>query len=144
MSGQARKTGGADRPKVLAVHRSQTEYDQMESAMKNTVLRILIVGMLFSLVSGIVVSIIGLVHGWTTSQFSDGFFWAGAIMILFGFVSLQGYSQRTIVWPPIHSDPADRAKLWATDIFRGRTLMAAFGVSGALLLGLSFLVSRLY
>ena len=59
--------------------------------MKNTILRILISAILFSLISGIVVSIIGLLLGWKTStQFSDGFFWAGAIMILIGFFSFLG------------------------------------------------------
>jgi hypothetical protein len=117
----------------------------MESVMKNTILRILIGIILFSLVSGIVVSIIGLTHGWKTStQFSDAFFWAGAIMISIGFISLVGYSQRTVDWPPVLSDPADRAKLWAADISHGRILMAVCGISGLLLFGLSILVSRLF
>jgi len=116
----------------------------MECAMKKPILRILIGTILFSLISGIVVSIIGLMHGWRTSQFSDGFFWAGVIMILIGFISLQGYSQRTIEWPPVHGAPADRAKLWAADAFRGKTLMAVFGISGLLLFGLSVLVSKLF
>jgi hypothetical protein len=117
----------------------------VESAMKNTILRILIGAILFSLISGIVVSIIGVTYGWKTStQFSDGFFWAGVIMILVGFISLQGYSQRTIDWPPVHLDPAGRAKLWAADIFHGKILMAVFGISGLLLFSLSFLVLRLF
>jgi hypothetical protein len=111
--------------------------------MKNTILRILIGAILFGLISSIVVSIIGLLHGWTASQFSDGFFWAGAIMISIGFISLLGYSRRPIDWPPVHSDPADRAKLWAADAFRGKILMAAFGISGLLLFGLSILLLRL-
>ena len=113
--------------------------------MKNTILRILIGAILFSLISGIVVSIIGLMHGWKTStQFSDGFFWAGVIMISIGFISLQGYSQRTIAWPPVHLDPPDRAKLWAADAFHGKILAAVFGMSGLLLFGLSILVPRLF
>jgi hypothetical protein len=117
----------------------------MENAMKNTILRILIGVIFFSLISGIVVSIIGLMHGWKTStQFSDGFFWAGVIMISLGFISLLGYSQRTIDWPPVHSDTADRAKLWAADTFRGKILMVVFGISGLLLFGLSILVLTLF
>jgi hypothetical protein len=117
----------------------------MESAMRNTILRILIGVILLSLISGIVVSIIGSMRGWKTpTQFSDGFFWGGAIMISIGFISLLGYSQRTIDWPPVHSDPADRARLWAADILHGKILMAVFGISGVLLFGLSFLVSSLF
>ena len=112
--------------------------------MKNTILRILIGTILFSFVAGIVVSIIGLMLGWRTFQFSDALFWAGAIMISMGFVSLVGYSQRTIDWPPVHLDPPDRAKLWAADTFHGKILMAVFGISGLLLFGLSILVLRLF
>jgi hypothetical protein len=117
----------------------------MYSVMKNTILRILVGAIPFSLISGIVVSIIGLKLGWkAATQFSDGFFWAGAIMILIGFVSFQGYNQRTTVWPPVPLDPPDRAKLWAADAFHGKSLMAVFGISGLLLFGLSILVSRLF
>jgi hypothetical protein len=117
----------------------------MESAMKNMILRILIGIILFSFVSGIVVSIIGLMNGWKTSaQFSDALFWAGVTMISIGFISLMGYRQRTVDWPPVHSDPADRAKLWAADILHGKILMAVFGICGLLLLGVSILVLRLF
>ena len=112
--------------------------------MKNAILRILIGAILLLLISGIAVSIIGLMLGWRTSQFSNGFFWAGAIMILIRFVSLQGYSQRTTDWPPVHLDPAEPANLWAADIFRGKILVAFFGISDLLLFGLSFLVLRLF
>ena len=113
--------------------------------MKNTSLRILISAILFSLMSGIVVSIIGLMLGWKTStQFSDGFFLAGVIMIAIGLISYQGYSQRSIDGPPVHLDPAERSNLWAADTFHGKNLMAFFGISGLLLFGLSFLVGRLF
>lgn len=113
--------------------------------MKNTILRILIGTIFFSLISGLVVSIIGLVLGWkTATQFSDGFFWAGVIMISIGFISFQGYSQHNINWPPVRLDPAGRAKLWAADAFHGKVLMAIFGISGLLLFGLCILVSRLF
>jgi hypothetical protein len=128
----------------LGVRRGQPEHSLVESAMKNAILRILIGIILVSLISGIVVSIIGSMHGWKTTQFSDGFFWAGAIMISLGFVSLLGYSQRAVDWPSVRSDPAERAKLWSADIFHGRILMAIFGISGLLLFGLSILVLRLF
>jgi hypothetical protein len=109
--------------------------------MKNTTRRILIGAILLSLVSGIVVSIIGLMLlGWKTStQFSDGFFWAGAIMILIGLVSFQGYSQRTLNGPPDNLNPAEHSTLWAADTFHGKSLLALFVISGLLLFGLSFL-----
>ncbi len=113
--------------------------------MKNPILRILISAILVWLISGVVVSIIGLMLGWKTSaQFSDGFFWAGVIMIAIGLMSFHGYSQRAPDWPPVNLDPAERSKLWAADTFRGKNLMALFGISGSLLFGLSFLVTRLF
>jgi hypothetical protein len=65
-------------------------------------------------------------------------------MFLFGFISLRGYSQGTTVWPPVNLDQDDRARLWVADAFRGKILAAIFGISGLLLFGLSFLVSRLF
>ena len=113
--------------------------------MKNTILRILISAILFSLLAGIVVLIIGLMLGWKTStQFSDGFFWAGVIMIAIGLVQFQGYSQRSIDGPPAYLDPAERSKIWSADTFHGKNLMAFFGISGLLLFGLALLVARLF
>jgi hypothetical protein len=117
----------------------------MESAMKNTIPRILISAILCSLISGIVVSIVGLMLGWKTStQFSDGFFWAGVFMIAIGFISFQGYGQRTKSWPLAPLDRAELYNQWAADMLRGKKLIALMGISGLLLFGLSFLVLRLF
>ena len=116
--------------------------------MKNTIRRILISAILFSLLAGMVVSIIGLMLGWKTStQFSDGFFLAGVILIAIGLFSFQGYSQRASSGPSVYLDPAERSNLWAADTFRGKNLMAFLGLSGLLMFGLSFLaiqVGRLF
>ena len=115
------------------------------STMKKNVLRILIGVMLFSLISGIVVSIIGLMLGWKNStQFSDGFFWAGAILLSIGFISFRGYSYRTTNWPPVYFDSGDDAGSWAADIFHGKILLVVFAVSGLLLIGLSILILKLF
>jgi len=122
--------------------------------MKNPILRILISAILLSLICGIVVSIIGLVLGWKTStQFSDGFFWAGAVVISIGLVNLLGmFSQRTVSGlqysqSAVHLDAAERYKIWETDILHGYKLLAFLGTSGLLLFGLSglaILVGRLF
>ena len=122
--------------------------------MKNSILRILIGAILLSLVSGIVVAIAGIILGWQTStQFSDGFFWAGTIVISIGFVNLMGMlSQRTVSGLPysqsaVHLDVAERFKIWNADILRGYNLLAFLFISGLLLLGLSglvILVGRLF
>lgn len=122
--------------------------------MKNTILRILISAILFSLISGIVVAITGFMLGWKTStQFSDGFFWAGAIVIAIGFVNLLGmFSQRTVSGlqysqSAVHLDAGERFKIWEADILRGYNLLGFLGISGLLLFGLSglaILVGRLF
>ncbi|MEJ2749869.1 MAG: hypothetical protein P8183_18465 [Anaerolineae bacterium] len=110
--------------------------------MKNTILRILIYATIFSLISGVVVAIIGLILGWETStQFSDGFFWAGAIFISIGLVNSLGLSsQRTV--PGLQDSESA-----VSDIFRGHKLLAFLMISGLLLFGLSslaILVGRLF
>ena len=122
--------------------------------MKNSILRILISAILFSLISGIVVSIIGLMLGWKTStQFSDGFFWAGTIVISIGFVNLLGmFSQRTVSGlqysqSAVHLDTAERFKIWEADILHGYNLLAFLGTTGLLLFGLAglaILAGRLF
>ena len=122
--------------------------------MNNTVLRILIGAILFSLISGIVVAITGVMLGWKTStQFSDGFFWAGAIVISLGFLNLLGmFSQRTVSGlqysqSAVHLDATERYKIWEADILRGYKLLAFLGISGLLLFGLAglaILVGRLF
>jgi hypothetical protein len=124
---------------------SQPEYHLLESAMKNSILRILISVILFSLMAGIVVSIIGLMLGWKTStQFSDGIFWVGIIMIGIGYISYSGYNQRASDGPSVYANPVNRSKLWDADASRGKTYMAVLGISGFLLIGLSILVGRLF
>jgi hypothetical protein len=122
--------------------------------MKNPILRILISAVLLSLVSGIVVSIIGLVLRWKTStQFSDGFFWAGAILVSLGLLNIIGmFSQPTDMrlqysQSAVHVDTADRHRIWEADILHGYHLLAFLGTSGLLLFGLSglaLLVGRLF
>ncbi len=110
--------------------------------MKNMILRILIGTILCSFLAGIAVAIIGLMLGWKTpTQFSDGLFWAGAIVILLGFASWRGYSRGTFRGPPVHMDPTERSRLWAADTWRGKNLIAVLGISGLLLFGSAIVVS---
>ena len=122
--------------------------------MKNPVLRILISAILFSLIGGIVVVITGLWLGWKTyTQFSDGFFWAGAIVISIGFINIMGmYYQRTTYGlqysqSAVHLDAIERFRIWEADILHGRNLLAFLGISGLLLFGMSglaILAGRLF
>jgi hypothetical protein len=116
----------------------------MESSMKNPILRILVFIILFSIISGMVVLIIGYLQEWKTPiQFSDGFFWAGLILISLGFISFQGYRQHVGVWPPPRLNPSESANLLNADILRGRNIMVFLGVCGLLMFCLSFLILKL-
>jgi len=122
--------------------------------MKKTILRILISAFLFSLLAAIVVTIIGLMLGWETfTQFSDGYFWAGAIIVSIGLLNILGmFSQRTVPrlqfsQSAVHLDADERYKIWEADIFHGQKFLAFLGTSGLLLIGLSglaILVGRLF
>jgi hypothetical protein len=109
------------------------------------IMSIFVSAILVALISGSVVTGIGIVLGWNTSiQFSNGFFWASAMMFLFGFISFQGYRQQVTVWPPVQLNPDERSSLLDADTFRGKNLMAIFGISGLLLFGASYLTPRLF
>lgn len=111
--------------------------------MKKSILRILISAILFSLISGIAVVVIGLIREWKTStQFSDGFFWAGAIVISIGFINVMGMREGI---PPgsrynryaVRLDLAEQLKNWQADVLHGYHLLAFLGITGLLLFGLS-------
>jgi hypothetical protein len=113
--------------------------------MKNPILRILIKASLVSLAAGSLVMIIGLTREWKTSlEFSNGFFWAGAILIFMGLISFQGYSRGSMDAPAAHLDTPERSGLSVEDASRGKSLMVLLGTSGLLLFILSFLVARLF
>jgi hypothetical protein len=126
----------------------------VENAMKNTTLRILISGIIFSLISGIVVTIVGLILGWkTATQFSDAFFYTGAIMISIGLVTiLGGFHERAVpgayFGQTVHQmTMADRARRWSQEIFRGYNTLAFLGISGLVLFGqaaLAIVVGRMF
>ena len=113
--------------------------------MKNPIWRILISVILFSLAAVVVVLVIGYLLGWkTATQFSDGYFWAGLILISLGFISFQGYRQRGGEWPPVGLSPNERAHLLDADILRSRNIMVFLGVCGLLMFSLSFLILKLF
>ena len=113
--------------------------------MKNQIPRILIKAILVSLVVGSVVVIIGIVREWKTpAEFSNGFFFAGAILIFIGLISYMGYSRGSMDAPAAQLDPAERSDLSVEDASRGKSLMIFFAIPGVLLFGLSLLIARLF
>jgi hypothetical protein len=113
--------------------------------MKNTILRLLISAILLALLAGIVVTIVGVLRGWKTStQFSDGFFYAGAILISLGVLNILGgrnqpASGLQTSQSAVPLDNEARFKLWRAETLHGYNLLAFLGTSGLLLFGLSYL-----
>ena len=63
----------------------------MENAMGKKILRFLSFVIPITLIASIIVLVIGLILKWTTpAQFSDGFFLAGGVLIVFGLINLMG------------------------------------------------------
>ena len=115
----------------------------MKNTMKNTILRTLIIAALLALLSTSIVLVTGLILGWKTStQFSDGFFYAGAILISIGFLNFMGWRNQPASGlmtsqSAVRMDNDDRFKLWAADNFKGYRLLGILGTSGLLLIGVS-------
>ena len=115
----------------------------MKNTLKNTFLRVLISAILFSLISGILVSIFGLIAGWKTSiQFSNGFFEAGGVMLAIGF--LAGFGMRNQIGNARQPNSQPEANstdegfgLWVREILRGNNILFFLGISGLLLFGLA-------
>jgi hypothetical protein len=111
--------------------------------MKNLILRILIRAILLSLISAIVVAMIGLISGWKTStQFSDGFTWAGGILSVIGFLNVFGMLNQDAragrQYSPVNNlDEAEGFRLWTADTLRGYNLLAVLGTSAILLFGMA-------
>lgn len=120
--------------------------------MKEKYLRVLTSAVLFSLISGIVVTIIGLILGWKTyTQFSDGFFYGGTIMFVVGFLNVMATQNQMPnaaqqPGPLVHMDRDERFKIWAADISRGYNFMLFLAISGLLMFvmaGIAILLGRL-
>jgi hypothetical protein len=122
--------------------------------MKKPIFRILVSAILFSLIGGIIVTIIGLFLKWKTpAEFSNGYFYAGAILIMIGLLFIVGsQNERTVTglqynWTAVKMDISERYKLWESDLSSGYNKLAFFGISGLLLFGqsaLALLVGRLF
>jgi predicted phage tail protein len=115
----------------------------MEDAMKNPLLTILLRAILVALAAGFFMAIFGLILGWKTStQFSDGFFWAGAIVISLGVLNILGGRNQPLTEPKTSQTAVDvdndqRFKLWLAKTSRGNHLLAILAISGLLLFGLA-------
>lgn len=114
--------------------------------MKNSITRILISAVVFSILTSIIVVIIGVIRKWSTpEEFSNGFFWAGAIVLIAGAVnSLSNLYQPTGSAQYMQSvgvvDRKENMRIWQEDVLHGYHLLAFLGIAGILLLGYAVLI----
>lgn len=114
--------------------------------MKNSITRILISAVVFSLLAAIIIVIIGVIRKWSTpEEFSNGFFWAGAIVLMAGAVnSLSNLHQPTGSAQYMQSvgvvDRKENMRIWQEDVLHGYHLLAFLGIAGVLLLGYAVLI----
>jgi len=106
------------------------------------------------IISGIISVILllaGLILAWKTAvQFSNGFFWAGAILIIFGALSIfGGYSMRSnfgVVYSQSAGDAniLERTKQWITDTEQSYSIYVLLLICGAILMLLSVLIDVIF
>jgi len=114
--------------------------------MKNSITRILISAVVFSILTTIIIVIIGVIRKWSTpEEFSNGFFWAGAIVLMAGAVnSLSNLYQPTGSAQYMQSvgvvDRKENMRIWQEDVLHGYHLLAFLGIAGVLLLGYAVLI----
>jgi hypothetical protein len=120
--------------------------------MKQSVVRLLVTTLLLALLVGMLVSTLGwLLLRWKfATQFSNGFFLVGGILIVLGILGvLGGYGMRSD-FRVLYSQSAgamstaERAKRWAADMTQGYSAFVFLLLTGAFLVGLSVLVGVVF
>lgn len=118
--------------------------------MQSSWLKVVRIAALLALAVGAVAAIIGWILGWNSPrQFSDGLFWAGAVLMVLGLLSvLGGYGLRSNYGLQYGETAgvmslAERTRRWATDVIQGYTALLYLVLSGGVLVGLSILVDSL-
>jgi hypothetical protein len=104
---------------------------------------------LIAIIAGGSVLGIGWLRGWQTAiQFSNGFFAAGAIVLVLGFATVSGGFRMRSDFGVLYSQSAgdmslsDRTKLWVADITQGYGALILLTFAGLLLIGVAILVGR--
>ncbi len=118
--------------------------------MKNSCLRILGIAAALALVAAAVTAIVGWRLGWNTPrQFGDGLFWAGAVLVVIGLLSVMGsyemHSLSNVRYSETAGDAklADRARQWMSDLAQGWQSLIYLVLAGGLLFAASIWMGSL-
>ncbi|MGA2491017.1 MAG: hypothetical protein ABSF99_12685 [Anaerolineales bacterium] len=104
---------------------------------------------LVAIIAGLIVLVIGWLSRWHTAiQYSNGFFIAGAIVLVTGFASVSGGFRMRSDFGVLYSQSAgdmnlsDRTKLWVADMTQGYGALILLTIAGLILVGAAILVGR--
>jgi hypothetical protein len=119
--------------------------------MKKSIPRLLLFTLLIAVLLGALVSLIGLLLGWRTgTQYSNGLFLVGAIVIIVGIFSvLGGFGMRSdfkVLYSQSASSMniADRSRRWISDTTQGYSAYIFMLLSGGFLFAFSVLVGVVF
>jgi len=99
-----------------------------------------------SLFAVLIVTIIGLIYGWETVDYSNGMFIGGAVAISVAILSSFGGWGNRADFKQMYSQSAgqmslaERSRLWVQDMARGYNAVLLMSIVGLLLIGLSILI----
>jgi hypothetical protein len=117
--------------------------------MINKVLRFILIVFILTVVSGIIVLVIGLINKWqTNAQFSNGYFYGGGVLLVVGLINAMGARTDDHV-PGLHNslittdERQSSYRLLREDIAKWNNRMAYLGISGLLLWGIAALIPHL-
>jgi len=119
--------------------------------MKKSILRLLGTTLLVAIMIGILASIIGWLLGWKTgTQFSNGLFLPGGIVIILGILTIMGgYGMRSD-FHVLYSQSAgsmsiqERTQRWMADMSQGYSTFIFLLLSGGFLICLAILVGTVF
>jgi hypothetical protein len=115
------------------------------------IVRLLALTFVLACVIGLVMGAIGwLLHWNSTTQWSNGFFGAGAILIVLGLLSVMGGFGMRSDFKMLYSQSAgdmntlERSKRWIADMTQGYGLFLFLLLPGIYLIGVSILVANIF
>jgi hypothetical protein len=115
------------------------------------ILRFLAIAFVLACLVGLLTGLIGwLLHWDSTTQYSNGFFGAGAILIVIGLLSVMGGFGMRSDFKMLYSQSAgdmntfERSKRWIADITQGYGFFGFLFLSGILLIAVAILIPALF
>jgi hypothetical protein len=115
------------------------------------ILRLLAITFVLAFAIGLITAFIGwLLHWNSTTQFSNGFFGAGAILIVIGILSIVGGFGMRSDFKLLYSQSAgdmntlERSKRWIADMTQGYAFFSFLLLTGIYLIGFAILIPNIF